>query len=90
MMKHGGSNPLDHPYKCTERIAVMSTGRCSVTVCVHQLMQLFNSPREGESTKIYLKFTLKCSYMFRPMTILHYTLLTHQYRLDTVCCHTNA
>jgi hypothetical protein len=30
MMEHGGSNPPNHPYKCTELIAVMSTERCSV------------------------------------------------------------
>jgi len=28
-----------------------------------------------KSTKIYLKFTLKCSYMFRPMTIIRELVL---------------
>jgi len=28
-----------------------------------------------ESIKIYLKFTLKCSYMFRPMTIIRELVL---------------
>jgi len=54
------------PFHCN------SCNSVSLDVYVYQLIQLFISLR---STKIYLKFTLKCSYMFRSVTIIRELLL---------------
>jgi len=52
------SNHRDFFYRCTVHL--------DINFYVYQLIHLLVL----ESTKIYLKLTLKCSYMFRFMTII--------------------